>query len=99
MRAHMLQLRRDNGLSCTFFGYNSLEIFIAKPGLQGQAWALKISSQALSRTWAWLGLGFLGLGLAGLGLSGLAHPSLQMTLCPKFLGMSQVTTQVSETKI
>ena len=34
---------------------------IAKPGLQGQAWALKISSQALdkglSRAWAWLALG------------------------------------------
>src|ERR1700678_126002 len=54
---------------------------IAKPGLQGQAWALKISSQALdkglSRAWAWLGLGFLGPGLAGLGLSGPARPSLQ----------------------
>ena len=53
---------------------------IAKPRLQGWAWALEISSQALdkglSRAWAWLGLGFSGLGLAGLRLSGLAHPSL-----------------------
>ena len=33
MHAHMLQLGRDNGLSCTFFGYNSLEI------LHSKAWA------------------------------------------------------------
>jgi hypothetical protein len=63
MHAHMLQLRRDNGPSCTVFGYNSLEILYSKARLQGQAWAL-----GLSRAWAWLGLGFLGLGLA--------HPSL-----------------------
>src|SRR5271155_580799 len=52
---------------------------IAKPGLQGRAWALEISSQALDKGLSracWLGLGFLGLGLAGLGLSGPARSSL-----------------------
>ena len=35
MHAHMLQLRRDNGLSCTFFGYNSLENLHSKARASG----------------------------------------------------------------
>ena len=37
--------------------------------------------------------------LLPLAWTALAAREVQMTLCPKILGMSQVTTQVSETKI